>query len=71
MKPALALEPVHWQGQLVGHIRKFDGRGLLLDAHVRDSVPPCTRICARMTGFLLGIRGVEDFGKIRRFLIVK
>ena len=71
MKPALALGPVHWQGQLVGHIRKFDGRGLLLDAHVRDSVPPCTRICARMTGFLLGIRGVEDFGKIRRFRIVK
>ena len=71
MKPALALEPVHWQGEVVGAIRKFDSRGLLLDAHVRDSVPPCTRICARMTGFLLGIRGVEDFGKIRRFLIVK
>jgi hypothetical protein len=67
MKPALALGPVHWKGQLVGRIRKFDGRGLLLDAHVRDSVPPCTRI----TGFLLGIRGVEDFGKIRRFPIVK
>jgi hypothetical protein len=37
MKPALDLGPVQWQGQLVGHIRKFDGRGLLLDAHVRDS----------------------------------
>ena len=23
MKPALALEPVHWQGEVVGHIRKF------------------------------------------------
>jgi len=37
MKPALALEPVHWQGEVVGHIRKFDSRRLLLDAHVRDS----------------------------------
>jgi hypothetical protein len=64
MKPALTLEPVHWRGEVVGHIRKFDSRRLLLDAHVRDSVPPCTRI----TGFLLWIRGVEDFGKIRRFL---
>ncbi len=36
MKPALALEPVHWQGEVVGAIRKFDSR-LLLDAHVRDS----------------------------------
>jgi len=24
-----------------------------------------------MTGFLLGIRGVEDFAKIRRFPVVK
>jgi hypothetical protein len=37
MKPALILEPVHWQGEVVGHIRKFDSRRLLLDAHVRDS----------------------------------
>jgi hypothetical protein len=28
MKPALALEPVHWQGEVVGAIRKFDGRCL-------------------------------------------
>jgi hypothetical protein len=26
MKPALALEPVHWQGEVVGDIRKFDSR---------------------------------------------
>ena len=37
MKPALAFEPVHWQGEVVGHIRKFDSRRLLLDAQVRDS----------------------------------
>ena len=37
MKPALVLEPVHWQGEVVGHIRKFDRRRLLLDAHMRDS----------------------------------
>ena len=37
MKPALALEPVHWQGEVVGAITKFDSRRLLLDAHVRDS----------------------------------
>jgi hypothetical protein len=24
MKPALVLEPVHWQGEVVGRIRKFD-----------------------------------------------
>jgi hypothetical protein len=29
MKPALALKPVHWQGEVVGHIRKFDSRRLL------------------------------------------
>ena len=23
MKPALALEPVHWQGEVVGHIRRL------------------------------------------------
>jgi hypothetical protein len=37
MKPALALEPVHWQGEVVGAIRKFDSRRLLLDARVCDS----------------------------------
>ena len=37
MKPALVLEPVHWQGEVVGAIRKFDSRRLLLDAQVRDS----------------------------------
>jgi hypothetical protein len=46
MKPALVLEPVHWQGQLVGHIRKFDGRGLLLDAM-------CVTLCLRVLEFVL------------------
>jgi len=63
MKPALALEPVHGEGEVVGHIRKFDGRRLLLDAHVVTLVRPCTRICARMMGFLLVIRGVQDLRK--------
>ena len=36
MKPGLALEPVHWQGE-VGTSRKFDSRHLLLDAPVGDS----------------------------------
>jgi YjgF/chorismate_mutase-like, putative endoribonuclease len=26
MKPAIALEPVHWQGEVVGATRKFDSR---------------------------------------------
>jgi hypothetical protein len=65
MKPALALEPVHWQGEVVGHIRKFDGRGLLLDAHVRDSVPPLLEFVLE---FLLVIRGVEDLRKFGVFL---
>ena len=57
MKPALAFEPVHWQGEVV----------------VRQPPPIVRRagVCARMTGSLLGIRGVEDFAKIQRFSIVE
>ena len=34
-------------------------------------VRPCTKIYVRTMGFLLGIRRLEDFVKIRRFPIVK
>jgi hypothetical protein len=71
MKPALALGPVHWQGEVVGTSGSSTAVACCETHMCVTLVRPCTRICVKMTGFLLGIRGVEDFGKIRRFPIVK
>ena len=38
MKPALALGPVHWQGEVVGAIRKFDNRRCAWSMTARHAV---------------------------------
>jgi hypothetical protein len=67
MKPALALEPVHCQGE-VGTSGSSTAAAYYSTHMCVTPVRPCTRICAKMTGFLLGIRGVEDLRKFGVFL---
>jgi hypothetical protein len=66
MKPALALEPVQRQGEVVGTSGSSTAAAYCETHMCVTLVRPCTRICATMTGFLFGIRGVEDFAKIQR-----